>query len=156
MPVAVEATPQTDQLGSLRAQWLGAAAAFLGWMFDGFEMGIFPLVARPALQTMMPQLPALGQLDALEDIPLLIAARPSAVPVRWPHESLLERSTCFSMGRPGFEQCASCSWFEVVDGSRGVVRTCLCVFAARLVEDREGLGRAGWFRRAAGTLSILT
>jgi SHS family sialic acid transporter-like MFS transporter len=28
------------------------AAAFLGWMFDGLEMGIFPLVARPALQTM--------------------------------------------------------------------------------------------------------
>ena len=28
------------------------AAAFLGWMFDGLEMGIFPLVARPALQQM--------------------------------------------------------------------------------------------------------
>jgi MFS family permease len=24
-------------------------AAFLGWMFDGFEMGLFPLVGRPAL-----------------------------------------------------------------------------------------------------------
>jgi MFS family permease len=24
-------------------------AAFLGWMFDGFEMGLYPLVARPAL-----------------------------------------------------------------------------------------------------------
>ena len=28
-------------------------AAFLGWMFDGLEMGIFPLVARPALRTML-------------------------------------------------------------------------------------------------------
>jgi SHS family sialic acid transporter-like MFS transporter len=27
-------------------------AAFLGWMFDGMEMGIFPLVARPALRQM--------------------------------------------------------------------------------------------------------
>ena len=27
-------------------------AAFLGWMFDGMEMGIFPLVARPALNEM--------------------------------------------------------------------------------------------------------
>jgi MFS family permease len=27
-------------------------AAFLGWMFDGLEMGIFPIVARPALQQM--------------------------------------------------------------------------------------------------------
>jgi SHS family sialic acid transporter-like MFS transporter len=29
-------------------------AAFLGWMFDGLEMGIFPLIARPALQSMFP------------------------------------------------------------------------------------------------------
>lgn len=27
-------------------------AAFLGWMFDGMEMGIFPLIARPALMQM--------------------------------------------------------------------------------------------------------
>ena len=33
-------------------QWLTLWAAFLGWMFDGLEMGIFPLVARPALQDM--------------------------------------------------------------------------------------------------------
>jgi MFS transporter, SHS family, sialic acid transporter len=39
---------------STRGQWLVLAAAFLGWMFDGVEMGIFPLVARPALQSMMP------------------------------------------------------------------------------------------------------
>lgn len=29
--------------------------AFLGWMFDGLEMGIFPLIARPALQQMQMQ-----------------------------------------------------------------------------------------------------
>ena len=33
-------------------QWLVLIAAFLGWMFDGLEMGIFPLVARPALLDM--------------------------------------------------------------------------------------------------------
>src|ERR1044071_5898229 len=33
--------------------WLVLIAAFLGGMFDGLEMGIFPLVARPALQDMM-------------------------------------------------------------------------------------------------------
>jgi len=43
-----------------RAQWLVLAAAFLGWMFDGVEMGIFPLVARPALQSMIPA-SAVGQ-----------------------------------------------------------------------------------------------
>ena len=34
-------------------QWLVLAAAFLGWMFDGMEMGLFPLIARPALQDML-------------------------------------------------------------------------------------------------------
>lgn len=29
------------------------AAAFLGWMFDGLEMGMFPVVARPALQNLL-------------------------------------------------------------------------------------------------------
>ena len=44
-------TPDEAQLR--RQRWLVLAAAFLGWMFDGLEMGIFPLVARPALQDMM-------------------------------------------------------------------------------------------------------
>lgn len=32
-------------------------AAVLGWMFDGLEMGIFPLIARPALQQMQNGVP---------------------------------------------------------------------------------------------------
>jgi len=36
-----------------RQRWLVLVAAFLGWMFDGVEMGIFPLVARPALQELL-------------------------------------------------------------------------------------------------------
>lgn len=39
--------------GSTRAQWLVLTAAFLGWMFDGVEQGVFPLVARPALQDLL-------------------------------------------------------------------------------------------------------
>ncbi|HEX2612004.1 MAG TPA: MFS transporter [Fibrobacteria bacterium] len=35
------------------AKWLALAAAFMGWMFDGLEMGLFPLVARPAMMEMM-------------------------------------------------------------------------------------------------------
>lgn len=38
-------------------------AAFLGWMFDGLEMGIFPLIARPALLQMQ-QAHGLGLTDA--------------------------------------------------------------------------------------------
>ena len=36
-----------------RGQWFVLAAAFLGWMFDGVEIGLFPLVARPALQDLL-------------------------------------------------------------------------------------------------------
>ena len=41
------ATPLT------RGQWMALIAAFLGWLFDGFEIGLFPVVARPALQNML-------------------------------------------------------------------------------------------------------
>jgi SHS family sialic acid transporter-like MFS transporter len=34
-------------------KWMALAAAVLGWMFDGLEMGIFPLVGRPALTEML-------------------------------------------------------------------------------------------------------
>lgn len=43
----------TTDTQSNRAKWLVLAAAFLGWMFDGLEMGIFPVVARPALQELL-------------------------------------------------------------------------------------------------------
>jgi MFS transporter, SHS family, sialic acid transporter len=36
-----------------RGQWLVLAAAFLGWMFDGVEIGLFPLVGRSALQDLL-------------------------------------------------------------------------------------------------------
>src|SRR5579871_2374002 len=32
-----------------RGRWLALIAALMGWLFDGFEMGLFPVVARPAL-----------------------------------------------------------------------------------------------------------
>ncbi len=36
-----------------RGKWVTLAAACLGWMFDGFEMGLFPLVGRPALTDLL-------------------------------------------------------------------------------------------------------
>jgi MFS family permease len=36
-----------------KSQWMVLIAAFLGWMFDGVEMGLFPIVARPALQDLL-------------------------------------------------------------------------------------------------------
>src|SRR6266550_3663847 len=52
--------PSSSAAASTQGQWLVLTAAFLGWMFDGLEMGIFPLVARPALQEMQA---AIGVLD---------------------------------------------------------------------------------------------
>ncbi len=52
--------PTAAAANARRTQWLVLTAAFLGWMFDGLEMGIFPLVARPALQEMQA---AAGVLD---------------------------------------------------------------------------------------------
>ncbi len=34
---------------SSRGKWMALMAALLGWLFDGFEMGLFPVVSRPAL-----------------------------------------------------------------------------------------------------------
>jgi MFS transporter, SHS family, sialic acid transporter len=36
-----------------RGQWFALVAAFLGWMFDGVEIGLFPLVARPGLKDLL-------------------------------------------------------------------------------------------------------
>ncbi len=42
---------------------MALAAAFLGWMFDGFEMGLFPLAGRPALADLLE-----GQSDGALDM----------------------------------------------------------------------------------------
>ncbi len=44
----ISATPRLT-----RAQWLVLAAAFLGWLFDGYEIGLFPVIARPALKDLL-------------------------------------------------------------------------------------------------------
>ena len=39
---------------SNRGAFAALIAAFLGWLFDGFEMGLFPLIGKPALQDLLP------------------------------------------------------------------------------------------------------
>jgi len=39
--------------GTDSAKWIVLLAAFLGWMFDGLEMGIFPQIARSALSKLL-------------------------------------------------------------------------------------------------------
>lgn len=55
-----------------RGQWLVLAAAIFGWMFDGVEMGLFPVAARPALQDLLNLSPSDEHL-ALEWIARLTA-----------------------------------------------------------------------------------
>jgi MFS family permease len=39
--------------GGGTGKWLVLLAAFLGWMFDGLEMGIFPQISRPAMTELL-------------------------------------------------------------------------------------------------------
>jgi MFS family permease len=41
--------PRTSNFG----KWMALAAALLGWLFDGLEMGLFPLVQKPALDELV-------------------------------------------------------------------------------------------------------
>src|SRR5947208_2898340 len=41
--------------GITRGQWLTLTAALLGWLFDGFEMGVFPVLAPRALRDLLGQ-----------------------------------------------------------------------------------------------------
>ncbi len=54
----LSAGDETPQAASTKAKMLTLLAAFLGWMFDGMEMGIFSLIARPAFQEMWQGVPA--------------------------------------------------------------------------------------------------
>jgi SHS family sialic acid transporter-like MFS transporter len=50
-PLPLQRAPSVPFAGA--GKWLVLLAAFLGWMFDGLEMGIFPQIARPALTQLL-------------------------------------------------------------------------------------------------------
>ncbi len=41
--------PPHEQPASTTARYMALVAAFLGWLFDGVEIGLYPLVAKPAI-----------------------------------------------------------------------------------------------------------
>ncbi|MBE2285140.1 MAG: MFS transporter [Prosthecobacter sp.] len=53
----------TQSKSSSRGAVAALIAAFLGWLFDGFEMGLFPLIGKPALQDLLPGAPAKEHVD---------------------------------------------------------------------------------------------
>lgn len=56
---------------SSTAKYMTLLAAFLGWLFDGFEMGLFPLIGQPALKELLG--PASDPLDATKWFGAIIA-----------------------------------------------------------------------------------
>src|ERR1051325_6232242 len=44
-----DTAPRTSEFG----KWMALTAALLGWLFDGLEMGLFPLVQRSALKELV-------------------------------------------------------------------------------------------------------
>lgn len=49
-------------MSAATGRWLALLAAYLGWLFDGFEMGIFGVVGRHALRALLPR-EQLGDVD---------------------------------------------------------------------------------------------
>ena len=47
-----------------KGQWMALAAAILGWLFDGFEMGLFPVVMKPLLKDLLEFLKATPDFSA--------------------------------------------------------------------------------------------
>jgi len=50
--IELKGSPLGESKSLTRDQWIVLAASFLGWMFDGVEIGLFPVLARPALQSL--------------------------------------------------------------------------------------------------------
>ncbi|MCE9528491.1 MAG: hypothetical protein K8R36_20805, partial [Planctomycetales bacterium] len=48
-----EGLPEFSGPDSGAGKWMALAAALLGWLFDGAEMGIFSMVGRPAVQDLL-------------------------------------------------------------------------------------------------------
>jgi SHS family sialic acid transporter-like MFS transporter len=49
MHTMVNSEPRTSNFG----KWMALTAALLGWLFDGLEMGLFPLIQKPALDELV-------------------------------------------------------------------------------------------------------
>lgn len=68
-----------------RGAYMALTAALLGWMFDGLEMGLFPLVARPALRDLLgiQSESAVGQWFAIATAGFLVGAATGGVLFGW-------------------------------------------------------------------------
>jgi MFS family permease len=75
----------SDDKASARSRYMALTAALLGWMFDGLEMGLFPLVARPALNDLLhnPGDDVIGRWFAVATAGFLVGAATGGVLFGW-------------------------------------------------------------------------
>src|SRR5437667_4167790 len=75
----------TAQPATGRGKYMALTAALLGWMFDGLEMGLFPLVARPAISDLLSTSDdkQVGQWFAVATACFLIGAATGGVLFGW-------------------------------------------------------------------------
>jgi MFS family permease len=75
-----------DGKGPGSGKWLALAAALLGWMFDGFEQGLFPLIGRPALLDLLgptQEEASIGKWLAIGSAAFLVGAATGGVVFGW-------------------------------------------------------------------------
>ena len=53
MTESTVASPPEETRGGARALWIILLVAWLGWMFDGMEMGLYSVLAHPALKELL-------------------------------------------------------------------------------------------------------
>ncbi|MEI6537733.1 MAG: hypothetical protein WCN98_20480, partial [Verrucomicrobiaceae bacterium] len=51
--IASAASKPPPFVASGAGKWMALVAALLGWMFDGVEIGMFPVVGNPALNELL-------------------------------------------------------------------------------------------------------
>jgi len=83
--------PSADDSSGItsRGQWMALAAALLGWMFDGAEMGVFSMVGRQAIGNLMqvgdvmPSEAAIGRWFGIITAGFLVGAATGGVLFGW-------------------------------------------------------------------------
>lgn len=121
-PVVIE----SKRLG--KDQWLVLIAAFLGWGFDGLEQGLFPLVARPALQELMPMAPEalVAQWVGYISAAFLIGAALGGLVFGWMGDKL-GRVRSMAISILCYSLFTGCGYLVTAPWQLGVVRFCSAV-----------------------------
>jgi MFS transporter, SHS family, sialic acid transporter len=76
----------SKKVDSQKGKWMALIAAILGWLFDGFEMGLFPLAGGPALADLLkakPGTPEVNQWFSVIYAVFLVGAATGGVLFGW-------------------------------------------------------------------------